>query len=439
MMNTTVTHAPPALTSADGARKLRILVIHQHYWPEIAATAQILADLCEDLAAFGHEVTVVCSSPSYRAEDIERTVPNRERKGGVDIWRVWTFVPGSRSISRRLLQYGSFFATSLMASLRADPPDVCLVMSTPPLLLGVTGTLLSALRGTPFLYSVQDLYPDIAVHLGVIPEKSLLTSAIEQVARVCYRSAAAVVTLSDGMGQRLRDKGLAPERVHVIPNWADTESVCPVPRDSPLARELGLDQGFVVQYSGNLGLSQGLEHVIDAAAALRDLPITFAFVGDGNAREKLVALAKVRGVDNVRFFPPQPRERLAELLSACDLGLVTMKRGVGKDLVPSKLYGIMAAARPVLASVEHDSEVSRVIQAHDCGWIVAPESAAMLADGVRAAYALQQESRAALGKRGRAACETAYSRRAITRRYEAVMRDVARAGKRAPDHRPLPT
>jgi colanic acid biosynthesis glycosyl transferase WcaI len=161
--------------------------------------------------------------------------------------------------------------------------------------------------------------------------------------------------------------------------------------------------------------------VLDAAEAVRDLPITFLFVGDGNARPQLEARVARDKLGNVRFLPPQPRERLSELLGACDVGLVPMKRGVKDDLVPSKLYGIMAAGRPVLASVEPESEVAQVVQRHGCGFAVAPEDGRALAEGVRRAFTAESKDRQRLGENGRAASEMHYSRKALTGRYEDVL------------------
>jgi colanic acid biosynthesis glycosyl transferase WcaI len=416
----------PLHAGAAVERRLRILVLHQHYWPETAATAQVLSDLCEDLAGAGHHVHVVCGEPSYRLDASSPPSPAREEHQGVHVERVPAYAPRERTIPKRLLHYGSYFTTSLAAALRGPRPDVCLVMSTPPLLLGVSGTLLRALRGVPFVYSVQDLYPNVAIHLGVIPAQGPLTACIRTVASACYRSAAALVTLSGGMAASLVAAGAAADRVHVIQNWADTAILTPEPRDNPLARDLGIERGFVVQYSGNLGLSQGLATVIEAASLLADKPIHWVIAGDGNARASLIENARARGLRNVTFLPHQPREQLGAWLSACDVGLVTMKRGVGRDLVPSKLYGIMAVGRPVLAAVEPTSEVHRVLQEHNCGWVVEPESAAALADGVLAALRASAHERAAIGARGREACSTLYSRRAATARYERVLRSVAR-------------
>jgi glycosyltransferase involved in cell wall biosynthesis len=404
---------------------LKVLVLHQHYWPEIAATAQILTDLCEDLASRGHQVTVVCGQPSYRVLEQGKRLPAVEHRRGVEIRRVWSYTPQERSIPRRLLHYGSYFASSLAASLANTRPDVCFVMSTPPLLLGLSGTLLKALRAVPFLYSVQDLYPDIAIHLGVIRQGGLAAKTIEKVTRIFYAQAAGLVALSPGMATALVRKGVRTDRVHVIPNWADTDLVTPTARHNRLSSAFGCDDHFVVQYSGNLGMSQGLEGVVAAAALLRDLPIRFAFVGDGNARRRLEALVSASALSNVSFHPPQAREDLSELLGACDVGLVTMKRDVGNDLVPSKLYGIMAAARPVLAAVEPSSEVARVVRAHDCGLVVPPEDPEALAQAIRGLFARKASQRAEMGARGRDACITQYSRDVLTARYANLITQIA--------------
>jgi colanic acid biosynthesis glycosyl transferase WcaI len=277
--------------------------------------------------------------------------------------------------------------------------------------------ILHALRATPFVYCVQDLYPDIAVHLGVLRANGAAARLTGTAANACYRAAHTLVALSEGMADQLIAKGVPADRIHVIPNWADTSDVSPQPRDNPLARTLGCDTGFVIQYSGNLGLSQGLESVLEAAEMVQDLPIRFMLVGDGNARAALQASASSKQLTNVSFYPAQPRERLPDLLSACDIGLVTMKRGVGNDLVPSKLYGIMAAGRPVLAAVEATSEVARVVRVHECGWTAEPESPRELASTIRIAFASSKNERQKIGERGRQTCVANYSRKSSTARY----------------------
>ncbi len=395
---------------------MKILVLHQHYWPEIAPTGQLLQDICEDLVSSGHSVTVVCGQPSYRILDgMPRTLPPIDTYRGVKILRVRSYIPEERTIPRRIVHYASYFLTSLQASIALERPDVALIMSSPPLLLGLSGAILTALRDIPFVYSVQDIYPDVAINLGVVRNRLVLKLLNEISARL-YKSAARIVTLSPSMAESLLEKGALQERVDVIPNWADTTNLTPLARDNAFAKAHHLCGSFVVQYSGNVGMSQGLEHLIAAAPLVRDLPVTILVAGDGNAKAQLERTCADHGYDNVRFLPPQPRNNLSALLASSDLGLVSMKRGVGRDLVPSKLYGIMAAGKPVLAAVENQSEVARVIGLFGCGHIVDPESSTALAAGIRKLF-LEREQLAQKGEAGRLACEQHYCRSACTKMY----------------------
>jgi colanic acid biosynthesis glycosyl transferase WcaI len=408
---------------------VRILVLHQHYWPEEAATAQILSDLCEDLAKQGMEVTVVTGQPSYRiGKERRRNLPSLDSHEGVTIHRVWTYAPRRRSIWKRLLHYGSYFVTSLVHSLRQPRADVTLIMSTPPLLLGISAALMKVIRGVPFVYSVQDVYPDIARDLNVL-RVSWLYKPLDTIARLLYQQANVVVTLSEPMRQLLLAKGVAKNSIKVIPNWADVQGVRPLSKDQSLRYEFGLSDYFVVLYSGNVGLSQALDSVIEAAPRVADLPVVFAIVGDGNALASLQDKVNAEGWSNVRFYPPQPRERLGALLALGDVGLVTMKKRVGASLVPSKLYGIMAASRPVLASVDADTEVSRVVHAHDCGWVTPAENPIALAEMIRSIYQTRDDL-VSYGERGRAAVETFYSREICTEHYATVLKRVISAGSR---------
>lgn len=402
---------------------MRVLVLHQHYWPEIAATAQVLSDLCEDLAARGHDVTVVTGQPSYRERT---TLPALEVHEGVRVRRVLTYAPAERSIARRLLHYGVYFGASLGRALATRPrPDVALIMTTPPLLLGISASLVRALRGVPFVYSVQDLYPDVAIDLGVL-RAGPLAKTIDRVALALYRRAARLVTLSPGMRDKLVVKGVDRDRIAIVPNWADARAVSPEADGGAYRAELGIGSRPVALYSGNVGMSQGLEHVIDAAARTRGRDVVWVVAGDGNARASLERRARAQHLDDVRFLPPQPRARLGELLAMGDLGLVTMRRGVADDMVPSKLYGILAAGRAVVASVEPSSEVARVVRGEDVGVVVAPEDPDALASAVLGLVA-DRDRLDRLGQRARALATGTYDRRVCTTRYAEILEDVASA------------
>lgn len=403
---------------------MRILVLHQHYWPEIAATAQLLTDLAEDLAAAGHEVHVVCGQPSYRALPGEAsTLPRRERHGRVSIRRLPTYRPRRRSPLRRVAHYASYFLSSLphLLALRAE---VVLVLSPPPLLLGLSGALFELLRGTPYVLVVEDLYPELALELGALREGRLY-DALSDAATLLHRRAAHVVAISAEMGERLVTRGVDRARLSVIHNWADTREIVEGPRDTALRRELGLGERFVALYAGNVSSTLGLSALPRAAELLGELPIELLVVGDGDARAPLEREARRRGLERLRFVGPRPRAELSALLATGDVGLVTTRAGERGLRFPSKLFGVMAAARPVLAATEDASELAALVRGAGCGEVVAPEDPTALAEGLRRLFAATADERLAMGRRGRAACERDHGRDAATSRYRALLEAVA--------------
>jgi colanic acid biosynthesis glycosyl transferase WcaI len=409
---------------------VRILVLHQHYWPEIAATAQLLTDLAEDLVAAGHDVRVVCGQPSYRTLPGEpASLPTHERHRGVEIVRVPTYRPGRRSHVRRVAHYASYFAASLPAALRPWA-DVVLALTPPPLLLGLSGALAARLSGVPFVYLVEDLYPELAVELGALREGAF-ERGLASLARALYASASRVVAISSEMAERLAAGGVARERLVVIHNWADTSEIVPRTRRTALSAALGLDERFVVLYAGNVSSTLGLGALPEAAASLVETPATFVVAGDGDARPRLEREVRARGLGNVVFVPPRPRAELGELLATADVGLVTTRARERGLRFPSKLFGVMAASRPVLAAAEAGSELASIVDDAGCGQTVAPQRADALADGVRRLLEAGAETRAAMGRRGRAACERNFSRRVATARYRALLEELVEAPRRA--------
>jgi colanic acid biosynthesis glycosyl transferase WcaI len=410
---------------------VRILVLHQHYWPEIAATAQLLTDLAEDLAEAGHDVHVVCGQPSYRpVPGLPPTLPPRDRHGRVSIQRLPTYRPRLRSPLRRVAHYASYFLSSLphLLSLRAD---VVLVLSPPPLLLGLSGALFELLRGTPYVLVVEDLYPELALELGALREGRLY-DALAAAAAQLHRRAAHVVAISDEMGERLVAGGVSRSRLSVIHNWADTREVVERSRDTALRRELGLGERFVALYAGNVSSTLGLGALAQAAELLRELPIELLVVGDGDARAPLEQEARRRGLVRLRFVGPRPRAELSGLLATGDVGLVTTRAGERGLRFPSKLFGVMAAARPVLAASDEGSELASLVRRAGCGTVVAPEDPASLADGLRRLFTMTPEERLAMGRRGRSVCERELSRDVATPRYRALLEEVAGLARASP-------
>src|SRR4051794_32814509 len=271
---------------------MRVLVVNQYFHPDQSSTAQLLTELCEDLAEH-HDVTVVCGRPSYspvESRDARRFV-QRERHGDVKVLRTWSTSFARHSIPGRLANYGTYLASSLVGILRAERPDVVLTMTDPPF-VAAAAMVASKVRRVPFVYVSQDIFPDVALALGVLRDGPSAT-ALRRANAGLRSSAAAVVAIGRDMEQRLLDLGTNGMKLRVIPNWADTAAIAPIERSSRMRERLGWSDRFVVMHSGNVGLSQNLEALIEAAEKLRDEPeILIAVVGEGGSKAGLERMVR---------------------------------------------------------------------------------------------------------------------------------------------------
>ena len=410
---------------------MRILMLTTYFAPDSAANAVIMTQLAEDLAALGHEVTVLTSFPHYDADRVPERYRGRlwtkERGGSGDVRRVFLFVPRRKNrILGRILSYASWNVLSFLAGSLAPRSDLVFVPS-PPLTNGAVGFMISRLRGVPFVYNVQDIYPDIAVRLGVLRNRSLI-AASGLLERFVYRSAAAVSVISEGFKDNLLAKGVPFRKVRVIPNFADTAFIRPLDRRNRMSTELGLDDRFVALFAGNVGLSQGLGSVLDAAELLKDRPeIVVHIVGNGAAKAALVEEARRRGLTNVMLRPFFPYPELPEMYAASDVGLVPLKRGITDESVPSKVFSIMAAARPVVACVEEGSDTSRLLGQSGCGLRVPPEDPQALAEAL-VSLSRDREAGRRMGEKGRIWAERHHSRAPIAEAYGKLFLDVLNGG-----------
>jgi colanic acid biosynthesis glycosyl transferase WcaI len=399
---------------------MRILVVNQYFHPDQASTSQLLTELCEDLAEH-HDVTVVCGRPSYAPVEQRtgRGLVRHERHGDVEVLRTWSTSFDRGRIPGRVSNYGTYLASSLVGIMRAERPDVVLTMTDPPF-VAAAAMLASRVRRVPFVYVNQDVFPEVALTLGVLRDAST-ARALRALNGRLRRSAAAVVAIGRDMERRLLALGTPPERLHVIPNWADTARIAPADGPSPFRAARGWEDRFVVMHSGNVGLSQDLDTLIDAAELLRNEPeVLVAVIGEGGSKDALQERA--RDLPNVVFLPYQPKAELSASLGAADLHAVGLHRGLAGVIVPSKIYGIMAAGRPFVAAVEGDSEADLIVREFGCGLRVDPGDPTALADGIRRARTMDL---AAMGRRARLAAEQRFDRRLATERYRLLLEQVA--------------
>ncbi|MCO5332270.1 MAG: glycosyltransferase family 4 protein [Ilumatobacteraceae bacterium] len=407
---------------------LRIAVLCPHFAPDTAPTGDVITRIVHELAARGHELHVVTALPWYREHRIEPGWEGkwvrRETTAWGSITRVTPFPGGDkRNLLRRAAGFAGFSALAGLTSLRGGRVDAVIAMS-PPLTMGLTGWATHLVRRGPLVFNIQDVFPDAAVETGAITNTKVIAVA-RWLERLSYHRAAAVTVLSDDLRENVvaKVKPSRAGRVHVIPNFVDTEFIRPADRMTPLRAELGIGDEPVVLYAGNVGFSQSLEMVVDTA---REFPqATFLINGDGSARVSLEERAS--GLPNVRFSGYQPKERVPEVLATGDIHLVPLKAGLGRVSVPSKTYSILAAGRPVLAAIDPGTEVPRMIAASGGGVAVPPDDAATFGSALGALLA-DAPAAAAMGAHGRAWVEGAASPAAVAAAYEALILRVRAGG-----------
>ena len=413
---------------------MRLAVLCPHFAPDTAPTGEVMTRIVLELAARGHELHVVTALPWYVHHRVEPEWAGRlvrtERTEWGSITRVNPFPTDKRSIPQRAAAFAAFSALAGLAGLRGGRVDGVLAMS-PPLTLGLTGRAMGLVRRGRVVFNVQDVFPDVAVELGAITNTRIIALA-RWLERTTYRASDAVTVLSDDLRANLAAKVPPAHRpkIRVIPNFVDTEAIRPADRHTAYRRELGLGDETVVLYAGNVGLSQSLELVVAAATELRHDPsVVFVVNGGGSALEGLKATVASAGLGNVRFAPYQPLARLSEVLATGDVHLVPLKAGLARSSVPSKSYSILAAGRPLLASVDEGTEVARMVAAAGCGVAVPPDDPGAFVAALKGLLA-DGAGRRAMGAAGRRWVEAWASPASVAAAYEALFDELRGRGRR---------
>ncbi|WP_117000735.1 glycosyltransferase family 4 protein [Desertimonas flava] len=409
---------------------MNIVVLGPHFDPDTAPTGRVLSRIVSELARRGHRVHVVAALPWYRDHAVEAgweaRLGRRQQVEWGTITRVNPF-PGDdkRNLVRRALGFAGFSvlagAAGVLAGGVGQRVDAVIAMS-PPLTLGLTGRLVAWSHRAPLVFNIQDVFPDAAVRTGAITNRRVIAVA-SWLERLSYRSSDAVTVLSDDLAANVRGKLPGrrrgrdrADRVHMIPNFVDTDAIRPAERMTPYRAELGIGDEPVVLYAGNVGFSQSLDLML---AAARRLPqATFLINGEGSMRAELVERAA--GLGNVRFGHYVPDHRLVELLATGDIHVVPLRAGLANVSVPSKTYSILAAGRPVVAAIDPGTEVPRILEASGAGIAVAPDDADAFTHALQSL--LDDPARCAgLGAAGRAWVEEAASPAAVAASYERLI------------------
>jgi glycosyltransferase involved in cell wall biosynthesis len=410
---------------ADFVTSRRLLFFNRYFFPDHSATSQLLSDLAFHLAATGHRVQVFTSRQRY--DDPRALLPTTETVGGVAIRRLATTRLGRSTLIGRTGEYLSFYRSVARAALTEARPGDILVVKTDPPMLNVPLWRAARRRGLLLVNWLQDLYPEIAVEVGLPFVRGPVARHLTDLRDAALQSAAGNVVVGERMAARVRARGVAADRVHLIPNWCDDDAIRPVPHaDNPLRAEWGLADRFVVAYSGNLGRGHEFDTVLDAAEELRDLRrCLFLFIGGGSRLDKLIRRVRRRRLNHLfRFLPYQNRERLALSLGVADVHWLSLKPELEGLLVPSKFYGIAAAGRPIVAITAPDGEIARLVAQHRCGIVVAPGDGPGLAAALRG-LAAAPHNLAEMGRQARAMLESEFTRHQAFARWREVLTAIA--------------
>ncbi len=398
--------------------KKPILFLNRSFYPDVESTGQLLTELCEGLA-HDFEVHVVCGNPLYRKVKNRGLVSKTDYKN-VTIWRVNNTRLSKKNLFTRLINLMSYFVLCFFKVMFFKKVS-CVISETDPPLLGITACFYSRVRRVPFVYYVQDLWPNV----GIINQKlthPVVIRILKRANKFLYDHAHQIIVPGRDMRERLAQENQIPlSKIKVVPNWADPQQIYPVKLQENAFYKHNFDPQFVVMYSGNMGLSQDLENTIKAADLLKEKKdILFVLIGEGAYKERLIDLSDSLGLKNVKFLTYQDKEDLKLTLGAAHIHLIPMIKGLGGIIVPSKVYGIMAAGRPYIAALDRESEVHKITEEFNCGISINPSDVEELKNGILWAYNHKPEIEE-MGRNGRIALEKYYSREICTQKFKQVI------------------
>jgi colanic acid biosynthesis glycosyl transferase WcaI len=415
---------------------MKILYVSQYFPPEMGAPAARAAELSRHWATAGHEVTVLTGfpnhptgvvAPEYRSKF--RRLVAREQTDGVNVVRTWLLPFPNRKAYERMLNYSSFCMSAAATGLFLSPPDV-IIATSPQLLVALSGWWLARWKRVPFVFEVRDLWPESLAAVGMGSENSLLHRALAKIAGFLYRRSDRIVVVTSAFEDYLVKHWQVPrEKISVIENGVETKLFFPE-AGTALRKELGSDGKFVVAYIGTMGMAHGLETILTAAAQLRHAnpEIVFLMLGEGAEKEHIIALARERGLSNVKFVDQQPRERIPAYICASDACLVLLKKtDLFKTVIPTKMLEFMSCARPVILGV--DGQARAILEQARGGVVIEPENSEALVNAIRYLEANREIARD-LGQNGREHIVRKFSRRETADRYISVLENLLKLPER---------
>jgi colanic acid biosynthesis glycosyl transferase WcaI len=410
-------------------RQLRVLLVTNHYPPDVNPSGKLMHKLAEGLRERGFVVDVLTTFPHYEsfrvgAADRGKLVAH-EGAGGGRVTRVWAHASGQKqNMLHRLANYVSFNVMATLTGAFARRRYDVILANSGSFFTGISAWLLGLFPRTPFVYNVQDIYPDVPVRAGQLRNRAAIR-ALEMIERFMYDRARHITVISQQQRQVLEAKGVPAARLTVIPNFVDTSFIRPLPKDNEVSRRLELHDKFVIAHAGNLGYAYDFGSVLDAAGRLRaHAGLLFVIIGDGVRHSDLAQQIAARQLTNVRMIPFQPEADLPMLRGAIDVQLALYTRGAIQSSLPSKIYEIMASGRPAIVGAEADSDLVQLVQSTASGLCIDPENVDQLEGAVLRLYRDPATARA-MGERGRAAVLDKYSKESAVAAYAELLRGIA--------------
>ena len=397
---------------------MHVVFFNRSFYPDIAATGQLLTELCEGLAGqYGLHISVVVGRPSHPQNgDFKKRFPlATERSNGVTILRAYSATLSKERAFYRFTNYISYFLSSLVAGFNLRKPDIVVSLTDPPI-IGLVALLWARIYRAKFVFWCQDIFPEVALLLEDF-RNDYLNKVLDKINRFLLRKADTIIAIGETMKRRLVEIKNTPEgKIKIIHNWADCEEIQPINGPNPFRYQYNLNGKFVVMHSGNIGLSQDVEKLVESARILRqEKDIVFLIIGEGNKKAELLGKAKTWDLENVIFLPYQPKEVLKYAFSAADIFIISLKQGLAGYIVPSKLYGILASGRPFVAAVEPECEVATISKRYKCGVVCPPGNPHALASEILRLYE-DPGNLKEMGKRAREAARN-YDRKVALRSF----------------------
>ncbi|OZH56097.1 group 1 glycosyl transferase [Hydrocoleum sp. CS-953] len=407
---------------------MRILIYSYNYHPEPIGIAPLMTELAEGFAKRGHQVRVVTGMPNYPERKVYDEYKGKffltEEQNGVTVQRSYIHVRGSKpGLLDRLLLDGSFIVSSLWQAFNGWKPEI-IFATTPPILISLPVSFYGLFSNSSVVLNIQDIVSEAAVRVGLVKKDSWIVNIAQAVEKLAYLKAAKISVIAEDFLTTLVEQGVSKDRLVCIPNWVDINFIRPLDKNNSFREEHNLKDKFVVVYSGNIALTQGLETVVKAAASLKEKSeISFVILGEEKARQKLQECCDNYQADNVTLLPLVPRENLPEMLSAADVGLVVQKKTVTAFNLPSKIPVILASGRPIIASVPDTGTAMRVVKESGGGIVVTPEDSDALAQAILELYE-NPEKLEQLGQQGRKYAEENFGSKSALDSYEALFGEI---------------